>query len=208
MIKVEVFGALSAKNRLKLLSMQPGKRARLLSKLARFVRKKSRERITKQTDIHGQKFEPRKNKGRRKMLTGLKKKMKTTSNSQRAKLFFTGKSGSIAAKHQYGHSETVTASKARRKQKSMGSMPATRTQAKRLKELGYTTTINGKKKTPTIKAIVSSMTIKKAGAIIRTLEKETPKSSWEIELPPRAFFGATEKELNSMTNILFGELAK
>nr|MBJ6923010.1 phage virion morphogenesis protein [Vibrio cholerae] len=73
--------------------------------------------------------------------------------------------------------------------------PATRVQAKLLKELGYrmprdkTDPKKKKGKRPTLKWITENLTVGKANYWIRKLRERDPAEYWDIEVPQRRLIG-------------------
>jgi len=143
-----------------------------------------RTRIKDQQNLDGSKYDPRADGGKKKMLS---KALKGGSD-KRFNMLTTAKSvliiikDKILVKHHYGLEETVNASdlpdnKTSRKQ------PATRQQAKRLKELGF----KGSQK-----YLMSRFNQGTAGSIIRREEEKrgiSRKHQWIVKTPDRSILG-------------------
>lgn len=210
---MDVSSALTMKQNLKILQMNPAKRRRLLKILARSVIKKSRNRLKEQKDIEGRKWAERKNqKNKKKMLRKLGKGMSATVNTKSAKVGFKNPIvGRIAKAQQDGISEVMTREKMQKKYGSPDyAASATRTQAKALRNEGYKIRRkNGKGwKSPTLKWIVSHLTLGQAGLVLRIMRDEPSKKSWVIPLPSRPFMGVSEKEKNTMIQTIFDQTAR
>lgn len=222
MISVTVEGLLPLKRQLQLLMMPTGTRRRLLYRVAQRVMRDSRKRIRTQTDLQGVAFKPghnpetdthRHKRGRRKMLTGLARIMRVMRNdSVSATIGFPGIAGQISAKQQFGFEENITAAQALAQLKKEGgkrSDPATKRQAKALRDLGFRPR-SGKRRTSN-KDIMTNMTVGQAGTIIRTMrakQGKPPKQSWVTRLPARSFLGATTSEVNEYINLIFDQITQ
>ena len=204
MIKVSILASdvLSFQQEVSLRMLHPKKRTRLLGKLGRHLAKQNRKNIRANKDPYGQAWKQR-SKGNKKMMRKIGKQLKTKSNSKEATLYFPGVGGRIASRHHYGDSETWTASKAKKvygtpdHKDTATRLQATRRQAKRLRELGYTIAAKrkGMRKKPTLKWIVGNISLGQAGAIIRSLKNKTAQTSWEVKLPERQLLGAKSENI-------------
>jgi Phage virion morphogenesis family len=221
MINVSVEGLLPLKRQMQLLMMPPATRRRLLYRVGQRVIRDSRKRIRTQTDLQGVAFKPghnpetdthRHKRGRRKLLAGLSKMIKVMRNdSVSATISFPGIAAQIAAKQQHGFEETVTAAQAiaiLRKEGGKRNDPATKRQAKALRDLGFVP--KGKRRTSN-KDIMANMTVGQAGAIIRTMrakQGKPQKQSWITRLPARSFLGATAREVTDYINLIFEQITQ
>ncbi|WP_429076426.1 phage virion morphogenesis protein [Aeromonas hydrophila] len=195
---------------LKLLELPPKKRQRLVWRAARELQKLARSNNRKQQDWNGKAWAPRK-KGSRKMLQGLAKLMVISEpNSTWPEVFIrfekgryktTGAkpihAGVIGSAHQHGSSRTVTAAAAIKSLKRAGKdKPATRSQAKKLRALGYKRP--GKRKGKYVSAslgwITENLNSAQASVVIKKLKGEAAKTSWTITIPARPFLGANSKQ--------------
>ncbi|HHP5491527.1 TPA: phage virion morphogenesis protein [Aeromonas veronii] len=192
-----------SKDQLNLLAMQPKKRQRLVRRAAKEMQKLAARNVRQQQDPNGNAWAPSK-RGKRKMLRGLPKLLVIHEPSQDvAELGFKKGSmnvhaGVVANTHQKGHTYKVTAASRRRIAPSSGgkSKPASKAQARRLRELGFKRP--GKRKgtyrSASLSWITANLNSAQAGLIIRKLKNEPVKESWEIELPARPFLGANAKQ--------------
>lgn len=215
-MSVDIKGLLPWKTQMKILAMPKALRRRLLGRVSRKVISDSKKRVRKQVDVNGQPFVARSKKrtGRRKMLARLSRRLKTLRNDgiQAMIGFPNSADGRIAAKHQHGHTTTVSAKQLNKQGKSASKdNPATRKQAKSLREAGYTVKrAHGKgKKSPSLKYITQNMTIGQAGAVLRSLREQegiSAKTSWQTKLPARAFLGASSQEIVRHIESIFNSM--
>lgn len=195
---------------LKLMLMPKQKRKRLLIRVANEVKKGSKSNITKQQSPDGKKW-PKRKKGRKKMLLGLKKQIvvSTRSNENQAIVDFkkgsaySAHSGVVARVHNDGHSRKVNKkSRMHIKKKHPG---CSRAEAKALKALGYEiyarrmnpNAPRGKKKVPTVKWMVDNLHEKEvtgAFKILRDAGKMKSKENWTVKTPSRRFLGVSEEK--------------
>jgi hypothetical protein len=215
-IRTRVEGLLTLRRQMQVLAMPINLRRRLLYRTAKAVIRDSKHRVKKQIDLNGQPYEKRarKRKSNRKMLSRLVKSLKVTSNNhQVAELgFYSQKTATIASEQQRGATKTVRASDLSSNQSSRHA-PATRRQAKALRDAGYTIKgANGKrKKAPSLKWITANMKTGQAGSALRYLkgkaEGDAPKS-WVTTLPARSFLGATGAEITQHIDKIFLEMKR
>lgn len=209
---LDVRGHLPLKRQMELLTMPRQMRRRLLSRTARQVIASGKRRVKTQTDLTGQPFAERKRKRARKMLSRLVRELQVVSNDgTRAKVGWRRMSSArIAAKQQFGDTETVTAASLPQGTPEGRRAPATRRQAKALREAGFTIkSANGKRrKTPTIKWITENMVIGQAGAALRALRDSQNTTSWKTKLPARSFLGATAVETTGYVEQVFNDMKR
>ncbi len=168
----------------------------------------SKAHVRQQTDITGVPWQKRASGKRKKMLVKLGRGISVVSVSDieavvgwRNRLMET-----IAAKHQSGHTETYTAALLKKRTTKLSSKdPATRRQAKALRELGYKIKkVNGRGyRTATLKWMMQNLTVGKAGAIIRSM-RET-KKMWKVTLPARSFLGIRNNEFADVKDTAVNE---
>lgn len=225
MINVTVEGLLPLKRQLQLLMMPTGTRRRLLYRVAQRVMRDSRKRVRSQTDLQGRPFasprhkprlKPRKYGGGKGILGGMVGGSMAfrvlTNNSVFAKIGWHGVQSEIGGAQQYGGTEVETREGNIAKLKKAASKkndPATKRQAKALRDLGFRPR-SGKHRTSN-KDIMANMTVGQAGAIIRTLrtkQGKPPKQSWVTRLPARSFLGATASEVNDYINLIFDQITQ
>lgn len=206
-LNIAIIGALEAKKQMQFFLLPKGRRRNVLRKLARLVKKYSKQRLKTQTDLDGRAFEKRK-RGRGKVLTKLGRYMKDTATANYGKVYFSNPSvGRIAKIHQEGIDQIGSAALLKAQDPQGHEQPATRRQAKKLIEMGYKVKrANGKGyKRASQKHIMSTMTRGQAGAVLRALRiasGERPLTTWAIRMAKRSFLGATETELRQLINDL------
>lgn len=217
-IKVDIVGLLPLQRQMELLTMGTNRRRRLLYRVAQKVIRDSRKRIRQQVGLNGLPFKERwkPRSDRRRMLSRLSQRMSIINNdSVQATIGFRGgASGKIAAKQQYGATERVTADQNRRQSKSLSKhydQPATRKQAKALRDAGFKVKAGGKAKIAPISWITDHLTVGQAGYALRRLREwsgEKAKTSWLTVLPARAFLGATDAEVSAHIDSIFEDMTK
>jgi phage virion morphogenesis protein len=208
---VDVQGLLPLRRQFELLAMPSSKRRRILNKVAQEVRKDSLKRVRSQTDLQGAAYAPRQKPRRRKMLSKMVRKMAVVNNDglKATVGFKSPRTGMIAAKHQYGATETVTARSRTGNAGSYGSTAmASKKQAKALRDLGFKARPQGGSDRRPVSWlwITSNLTMGQAGAIIRSMrirQGTEIRSSWTTTLPARSFLGATLQEVTGYINTIF-----
>lgn len=205
--KIDISGQLRLRQQLQLLQLSPSQRRRLGGIMARKVRTYSRKRLRAQRGLDGQAWERRKG-GKRKMLRGLSKRLRTKSDNEGGLVHFADlTTGRIAYAHQHGIPEEWTGQKAEKVYgKPDYSAPATRRQARALKQEGYVVRLpGGRRKKPTMRWITENLTLGQAGLILQTLRDEPRKNRWVIELPERSFLGVESGEVEELANTIFDD---
>lgn len=217
-IVVDIIGLGDLRGQLKELKLSERKRKRILRKVAARVIRDSRKRVRTQTDLQGVAFKKRwkKRSDRRKMLSLLIKQVDVLSNNgMSAKIGWRRLSGYIAAKQQFGDSQTVTAKTVkkelskRQQAEEAPAKPATKRQAVELKSLGYRSPGNRRK--AAMSWVMNNLSVKQAGAIIRSMREKqgiAPKSTWHTVLPARSFLGATQAEIAQYIQEIFEDVNK
>lgn len=206
---MDISGQINVRDRVALLRLSPQRRKRITGQIGRKVRVASRKRLRTQKNMDGTTWQDRSSKSKRKMLRGLSKRMVVRSNEEQTQVMFNHRrTARIAQQHQFGIDEQFTKRKAARLygQRS-GDDPATRRQAKRLRELNYRVrrhTGNGWKRA-TIKWITENLSINKAGVIIRSMSHKQTVSQWTIPVPKRSFLGANQTEINDIIQTVFNQ---
>ena len=200
-VDFDVRGLLDAQQTLDLLAMKSGKRRRLLNTMSKRIRTQNRKRIRAQRNVDGSAYAPRKNGGTRKLLTGLGKTMQVVSlSADEAVLGWSGVMARVAAEHQYGRTETMSAARMRRLGRTPDyNGPASKQQASALLKAGYQIR-NGKRwKRPSQGWIQENLTNGRAGLIMAKLEGGRKKQLWQIELPARQVLGADAEDVREIT---------
>ncbi|WP_445399944.1 phage virion morphogenesis protein [Zobellella sp. An-6] len=200
MITFDLKGVLSVADRLKLAMLPPARRRRLLDKVMRQAVKDTRQALKMQSAPDGTPW-PKRKKGRKKMLSRLGKGLNSHATPDVGTAGWKNKmAGQTAFKHQYGLPELYTKAKARKRSSKAKeavdqSGPATRHQARLLRQLGYSIT-EGKRvkrlRKPGIAWIQKNMSFEQAGQTLKMLiaerrNQQPGKTSWEIKVPARPF---------------------
>lgn len=188
--------ALSLKQQLELLALPKNKVIRVLKTLGRSQRAKARRRIRSQTTVQGQKFKGRADGQKGKVLKRLGKTLVPyVKNANRLELKHKASlTGRIAALHQQGGREAMSASRmARIHGKPNYSAPCTRTQAKALSAEGFKVKkAKGKGyRRASLREIMASLSQGKAAIILQKLRDKPTKQRWDISVPAREFLGDT-----------------
>jgi len=188
--------ALSVKHQLILQSLPANKRTRILKTLGRYERALARKRIRTQTTVDGTHMASRADGKKAKMLKRMGRTLEPyVKNANRLELKHkAGLTGRIAALHQDGGTESMSASRmARIHGKPDYKAAATRSQAKALIALGYKTKKTKGKgyRRATISEITENLSQGKAGVILSVLRDKPNKSRWPIPVKARPFLGDT-----------------
>ncbi|PSU99306.1 virion morphogenesis protein [Photobacterium kishitanii] len=200
-IQINERDRLNTIEKMALLAMPPKKRIWLLKSLGRWERQNARRRISQQKDIDGKALPPRKGKTKGKMLKRLGKGLEPyVKNANRLELTWRNRlTGRIAARHHTGQPQKMTASQMRKRWGTPNYLaPCSKSQARKLRELGYTVASKGRKgKTkPTLRYLMDTLSQGKAGIIIRELSNQPTTVAWDIPLPERKILGSKEQDVN------------
>ncbi|WP_152219746.1 phage virion morphogenesis protein [Pseudomonas sp. SCB32] len=200
-VSFDVRGMVDAKERIALLELPAPKRRRLLNNASKRIRTRNRKRLGEQRNVDGTPFTARKDGSKRKMLRGLAKALQVVSlSADEAVLGWKNRlMGSIAADHQEGRPEQMSAARMRRLGNAPDyDAPATRLQARALLKEGYRVR-NGKRwKRPTLAWIQANLSAGRAGLILAKLTGVAKKQRWQIELPARAVLGADHQDVRDI----------
>ncbi|HFI2235111.1 TPA: virion morphogenesis protein [Pseudomonas aeruginosa] len=212
-LNFDMRGELNVRAQMALMSLPPQFRQRLLNNALKRVRAQARRNVSGQQSPDGTPFEPRKRKGRRKMLAGLVKPKHlnvTQLNADQGVLGWRNPlMGHIAGQHQDGYVERRTAAQMRRWNRVQPNQACTEKQAKRLRRLGFRVRQAGKKglSRPSVPWIQQHIGFQQAGLLIRVLRDEQPgPQSWEIKLPKREFLGITQQETGRLVAQLLEQI--
>ncbi|PAU66541.1 hypothetical protein BZL41_01180 [Pseudomonas sp. PIC25] len=200
-VDFDVRGLLDAQQTLDLLSLPAAKRRRLLNTASKRVRTRNRKRIGEQRNVDGSPFVPRKDGGKRKMLRGLGKGLQVvTLTADEAVLGWRNRLvARIAADHQQGRPETMSAARMRRLGKTPDyNAPSSRFQARALLKAGYRIRSGKRWKRPSLGWIQENLSCGRAGLILAKLAGDTKKQRWQIDLPARAVLGADPQDVGDI----------
>lgn len=203
--------ALTVKHQLTLLALPANKRVALLKKLGRSQRAKARKRIREQKTVTGQKFTPRNDGKKTKLLKRLGRTLEPYVKSSnrlelKHKASFTGR---IAARQQGGGVEQMNKQRmARIHGKPDYKAPCTRAQAKALAAEGYK--VKRKKgrnfRKASISEIMANLSQGKASLILQQLRNKPRKQRWSIPVPARPFLGDTPANVQAEIATLLNQL--
>lgn len=205
--------ALSAKQQLQLASLPAKKRISVLKKLGRHERKLARDRIKSQTTVQGGKFASREDGSSKKMLAKLGKTLEPyVKAGNRLELKHKNKlTGKIAARHQEGIEEKMTANRmARIHGKPDYDAPATRGQAKALIAEGVQVPKKKGKgfRKPLIKEVQEKFTQGRAGIVLSKLRNKKKRKDWPIPVKARPFLGDTTANVQAQLGTILNQLNK
>ncbi|CZF83198.1 hypothetical protein [Grimontia marina] len=207
--------ALNGKEKLALLALPPKKRFWILKTLGRWEKANARKRISQQKDIDGRGLEPRK-KGRKKMFRRMAKGLEPYVKNGGKVLDLTWRNkqtARTAARHHIGQTQKMTA---RQMEKRWGKpdykAPATKGQARKLRELGFSVNKGkGKKskpKKPSLRWIMENLSQGKAGLIIRVISEKPKQTTWDIPLAERQILGSPQPDVNRQLIKIIGQAQK
>jgi phage gpG-like protein len=203
-IKIDVFGALSIEKRLALLKLPPAKRRQLLGGIGREIKRQSIRNLKAQRDVEGRAWAPRKRGNDRKLLRRLSRQV--AANFTTPDFVVVGFKGAVAYQQHEGVTQVMNAAKMQREgDANNADSPATRKQAKALRDEGYTVKVKGTKKwrKPSLKWITENIQQKQAGLILRVLREQAPKKAWITSVPARSFLGATQQQVNTFVETIY-----
>lgn len=202
-IKIDIFGQLNIEKRLKLLQLPPAKRRQLLGGIGREIKRQSIRNLKAQRDVEGRPWAPRKRGNDRKLLRRLARQVQ--ANFVTPDFVEVGFKGAVAYQQHEGTTQVMTGALMARQAGSGADEPATRKQAKELRNENYRVRVKGSKKwrKPSLQWITQNLKQKQAGLILRILREQTPKKAWITTVPGRAFLGATNAQVGAFVNKVF-----
>lgn len=202
-IKADKRSYLRLKEQLKLIGLDVKTRKKILKKIGLQITRKTKQDIRAQRDPEGRQWRKRK-KGKKKMFKKLTNKLKhfQKNNSRTLYVGWPSRRGVVAASHHEGANEKSGLRERFSQQKKYNEPkktdPATREQAKELRDLGWRLPTQGRQKRgkkPTIKFITMNMTVAEAAKHISDLEKKIPAKKWDINRPQRRLIGVSSKRV-------------
>lgn len=222
MLNIRETGSLTIADQIKALSLPANRRARFHRQVGREVIKSARQRIQQQKTISGQRFEPRANNKKGKVLKRIArgKNLKAFTGANKATITWPNSlTGKIARAQQEGYTERFTPQKAKRRNGEPNyEGPATQEQAKALIKEGFKLNRgkykSGKNKGKSKNRRVSqawireNMTLGQAGLVLRLLRDKRAAQYWETKVPPRPFFGLNQEERKILANNLLDEITE
>ncbi len=210
-IKIDFKSSISKEQLNQLITLPPRKRRQLLGGLGRELKRQSIRNLRAQQDVDGKPWAPRKHQG----VKTKGRKLLRHINRQVAANVLTGEfvevsfRGAVALQQQEGITQVMTGGRMRESmtdnQKKKQNDPATKKQAKALRDENYKIRVKGTKKwrKPSLKWIQENLTQKKAGLILAHLRGVERKKSWITRVPGRPFLGATQAQINTFVNKVF-----
>ncbi|AHF77576.1 Phage protein [Sodalis praecaptivus] len=192
---------------LKRLALPAPKRRRLLWRIAKYgVEAAAKRNVRNQCSPDGEAWPGRKTRRKGKMLRQMPKliRIREMPAIDSVRLYLFGghyrnakgplPAGVVGYVQQQGMKVTV-----KREQVTgakQDDRAATRRQAKRLRKAGYQVRKGKRWRKPGYQEIEQNMSARQAGLLIRKLENKPVKTSWQIDLPARAFLGIGQDEFN------------
>ncbi|MFI3309293.1 phage virion morphogenesis protein [Ewingella allii] len=196
------------RKQLNALELTPQKRQRLLWRLAKYgLMPAAKRNVRNQEGPDGQKWQGRQTKRKGKMLRNMPKLLHIRDMPQidGVRVYLSGggyhngkksvAAGTVGYGQQNGMSVTVNRRQVEKKSR-VESLPASVRQAKRLRTLGYKVRKGKRWRKPALKEIQESMTMAKAGLLIRVLSGKAAKASWSVDVPARPFLGISQEDFN------------
>ncbi|MGY2573161.1 phage virion morphogenesis protein [Vibrio sp. C8] len=208
MLKIEADerSYLRLKEQLAVLNLDKKTRQKMLKRIGAQIAKTTRKNIRAQRDPEGRQWSKRK-KGRKKMLRGFTQKLKHFQRDDNKTLLVGWPSarGKVAYEHQHGLAQKSGLSARKRQAKKAKEPnkndPATKEQAKVLRDLDFRLKPQGRQKRgkkPTLAWIKENMTVGEAAKTIQELENKMPARDWEVGRPERRLIGVSPKRLAIM----------
>lgn len=200
-IRADKRSYLRVQEQFELLKLNKKARSRVLKELGKYITKTTKNNIRAQRDPDGTPWAKRK-KGRKKMLRGFTKRLKhfQKDNNRTLVVGWPSRRGSVALAHHTGEAEQSglqqrfkQAEKAKEPKKTD---PATRKQAKELRDLGFRLPPQGRQKRgkkPTLKFITQNMTVAEVAKLISDLENKQPARKWAVDRKERRLIGISPK---------------
>lgn len=183
--------------------LTPQKRQKFLVRMAKHgVIAAAKRNVKNQQSPDGSKWKSRQSNYKKKMLRNMPKLLhiKEMPETDSVRIYLQGgnyhsggkklSAGVVGLTQQNGMKATIRKRDVQSKKSS--DKPATKKQAKKLRDLGYQIKSGKRWKRPTVKHICENMDLGQAGLIIRTLSDKPPKNSWVIEVPARVFLGMSD----------------
>ncbi|EJL6603241.1 phage virion morphogenesis protein [Vibrio cholerae] len=205
-IKAEDRSYLRVMEQLELLGLDRKTREKMLRRIGAQIAKTTRKNIRAQRDPEGSAWAKRK-RGRGKLLKGFTQKLKhfQRDNNRTLVVGWPSARGRVAYEHHHGIAQDSGLSARKRQAKQQNEPrktdPATREQAKALRDLDYRLKPQGRQKRgkkPTLTWIRENMTVGEAAKTIQELENKTPARDWKVGRPERRLIGISPKRLAIM----------
>jgi len=223
MLNIRLTGDDVLKRQIRALMLPPAKRKRIHRAVGRKVISTARQNISQQKTLDGSPMKRRQRDGKKALQKIAKgKRLKAYVGPNKVTVTWPNNlTGKIARAQQEGVSETVTARSMVKRERRFGeqnySDPATKEQARALIKAGYKRPTGrkyksgakkGRAKTRRVSAqwIENNMKFGQAGVLLRQLENNRPKQSWQIKTPPRPFFGMSRQQVVTLSDQLMNDI--
>lgn len=214
LLALDLSGHLSFAQQLQILRLPEPVRRRLLYQVGKQVLKSSRQRLRQQKTVEGQSFEPRKGRGKQRMLRRMGRGMRARSTADEVTVSWGNAiTAEIAYRHQEGIPEEFDAKKMRRIHGVPDyQAPATRLQAIALRKLDYRIRRAGVKgwNRPSLRWIQDNLSLGQAGVIIRAMRDELKHdfAPWLVDVPARPFLGANLDDQKFLVGVAVAEITR
>lgn len=193
---------LRLKEKLALLQLDAKTRKRILRAIGKSSRDDNKKRIRAQQDPEGHGWKARQ-RGNKKMMKGFTKKLKyQVKNAKFVEVGFPTRRGYIAYQHQFGLPQEFDVQgrfrEGKKKKEPKKTDPATKQQAKELRDAGYRMKPEGRQKRgkkPTLKWIMENLTVAECYQELVKLENKTPVKKWQVERPKRELLGVSHRRV-------------
>lgn len=193
---------LRLKEKLAVLQLDPKTKKRILRAIGKSTRDENKKRIRAQVDPENHRWKARE-KGNKKMMKGFTKKLKyQVRNSKFVEVGFPTRRGYVAYEHQHGIAQPFDVQgrfrEAKKNKEPKKTDPATRQQARALRDAGYRMQPQGRQKRgkkPTLKWIMENFTVAQCYEETVNLQNKTPVKKWQVDRPKRELLGASPRRV-------------
>lgn len=193
---------LRLKEKLAVLQLDPKTRKRILRAIGKSSRDENKKRIRAQQDPEGHRWKARE-KGNKKMMKGFTKKLKyQVRNTKFVEVGFPTRRGYVAYQHHHGIAQPFDVQgrfrEGKKKKEPKKTDPATRQQARELRDAGYRLQAQGRQKRgkkPTLKWITENLTVAQCYEETVKLQNKSPVKKWQVERPQRELLGVSPRRV-------------
>lgn len=193
---------LRLKEKLAVLQLDPKAKKRILRAIGKSTRDENKKRIRAQQDPEGKRWKARE-KGNKKMMKGFTKKLKyQVKNTKFVEVGFPTKRGYVAYEHQHGLAQEFDVQgrfrEGKKKKEPKKTDPATKQQARELRDAGYRMQPQGRQKRgkkPTLKWIIENLTVAQCYEEITKLQNKSPVKKWQVDRPKRELLGVSPRRV-------------
>lgn len=193
---------LRLKEKFALLQLDPKAKKRILRAIGKSSRDENKKRIRAQQDPEGNRWKARE-KGSKKMMKGFTKKLKyQVRNTKFVEVGFPTRRGYVAYEHQHGIAQDFDVQgrfrEGKKKKEPKKTDPATRQQARELRDAGYRMQPQGRQKRgkkPTLKWITENFTVAQCYEETVKLQNKSPVKKWQVDRPKRELLGVSPRRV-------------